>query len=294
MKDTFTSGTNVVNANANSGQILGQMVNQFYKTQDLKLNLAVKKHLMDYQQGLDLETMRHKTAHKMAADTAIAGVQHNYNMALEGAKSQNALTRINRQGEISNQLQQDKILAEKKLTSQKAGIATRARKGAHANAMEAGAAKTAQDIMRTRESGRQNRLTQGHATRTGVKAMRDITAGLDINAKDPSKGISPLVAGPNALQNIGPLLKNHPLLAGQSQPVVPSAAKPARPRKPKAPNTPVGATPNPSAPSPVTNPAAKPAKVRPAKKAARPTVTSGGGLTEITPASVKTGKRGTP
>lgn len=268
MPNYLGGGTNYVKASDGGlgGGALGAMVNAWSQAKSMEINIAAKKHLMDYSHNLDLERDKHRTVNDIVASGAKTALQNHYDTLLEGVKSGNAMGRINRQGELAGELEQQKHLNLKNRTTQQAGINTRMAKLKHGQNLELGEAKTAQDVKRTREAGRQTRANKKQAAQTDINSMRTLSADLYANHMDPSKGVSPLVANPSNLQNIGPLLKGHPLLAGNE---ATPKEKPVTTRKKNASKPPVnppgGASPDSSSGGP-TPPVVKPAKVKPAGK----------------------------
>lgn len=76
---------------------------------------------------------------------------------------------------------------------------------------DAAASKNKLDV--AKEGGRQKRLTTTHTNKSGLKTMKDMTAGLETAAGLPlSGGISALVAAPGQFQGQLQALKGHPHL----------------------------------------------------------------------------------
>jgi hypothetical protein len=279
MKNTLNNGSAVQASNSlgANGGILGAMVNQWGKAKNLQANVAVKKWQMDYSHTLEMDRIKHKTAMGLAADTAGAAIQHHYDTAMEGIKTSELDKRNTRQNDLDQQLEQAK----------------------HIGAKERIDLKTQGDIKVAQKTAAATRATKKHASVTDLNSMKALSSGLNENKADPSTGISPLVAGPNQLQNIGNALKGHPLLNFDANTGVKSNPKTKTPtnnvRKKAASNPPITpANEAPDAPSSPVSPVVEPAKQKPVTQPKRRgrTATVGGGLTEITPDSVKTGKRG--
>jgi hypothetical protein len=262
------------------------MVSQWSKAKDLQASVAVKKwsidythgkklELADYTHGQEMDRIKHKTAMGLAAESAGAAIQHHYNTAMEGIKTSELDKRNTRQNELDTQLEQAKHL----------------NKTAQQDQDTAGKIKLAQKTAATA------RATKKHGNLTDLNSMKALSKSL-------SEGtVSPFVAGPNTLQNIGPGLTPHintffPAAgaAGNTNMQTtnpnpgtqPPTSKVSKKRTPKPPTTPVGATPNPS--GPVVTPAKVKSQTQPKRRGR--TATVGGGLTEVTPDSIKTGKRG--
>jgi hypothetical protein len=211
---------------------------------------------MDYGHNLEIDRIKHKTAMDLAATTAGAAIQHHYNTAMEGVKTAELDKRNTRQNELDTQLEQAK----------------------HLQAKERIDLKTSGDVKVAQKTAAAARATKKHASVTDLNSMKALSAGLYENSKDPSTGVSPLVAGPGQLQNIGNALKGHPLLNFDANSTThpntgtqTATSKVRKKRTPKPPTTPVGATPNPSSTSPVVTPAAAP-QVKPARRTKKATI----------------------
>jgi hypothetical protein len=131
----------------------------------------------------------------------------------------------------------DKLKERRQLTSTVHNIvADQARQAtAHTYKTAQEAARSENKVKEIKEGGRQKRLTTTHTNKSGVKTMKEMTAGLETSAGlDLSNGISPLVAGPGQFQGQLQALKGHPHLginpaqAATEAPAAPeSAAAPA-------------------------------------------------------------------
>jgi hypothetical protein len=228
-----------------NGGVLGAAVSAISKAQGLKVETA----LMDYQHQLNLNRDTHREQQGLIASAGRAAIQHHYDTALEGVRTTELEKRGINQGVIDEQLEQQKHL----------------NKIGQIDQSTAGAVKIAQ------KTAAAARATKKHASVTDLNSMKELSAGLAENHADPSKGISPLVAGPGQLQNIGNALKGHPLLNFDKS-AASTSTKPIKKAKSKKASTPKSTMPKsaaagqqPSVTPPVVTPAAGP-KVNPARR----------------------------
>jgi hypothetical protein len=221
------------------------------------LGAMVKKWQMDYNHNLEMDRIQHKTIMGLAAESAGAAIQHHYNTVMEGIKTSELDKRNTRQSELDQQLEQAK----------------------HINKTAQQDQATSGNIKLAQKTAAAARATKKHGNVTDLNSMKELSKSLNEGT------VSPFVAGPNSIQNIGPGLTQHintlfPAAgaAGNTNTKTtnpnpgtqPPTSKVRKKSAPKPPTTPVNATPNPSS-SPVVTPAAAP-QVKPARRAKKATI----------------------
>jgi hypothetical protein len=183
-----------------------------------------ENELLQKQHELGMERDTHKAMQSTIANGASAVINSHFDNLLETNRSANKMAQI---GESGNQDRETaKVVGSQDRRTfthrGKQDRLTSAQKSAEALELEN--TSSANKVTQTREAGSQERRTITHQGKRDLKGMRDLSKDLYDNASDNSVGVSPLVAGPGSLQNIGPLLKDHPLLngnAGQAAPLAP-------------------------------------------------------------------------
>jgi hypothetical protein len=215
---------NVVQASSGNGaNILGGLLNTWQRKKNIDYRYGRESELMQKQHELGMERDTHKAIQSTIANGASAVINSHFDNLLETNRSANKMEQI---GESGNQDRETaKVVGSQDRRTfthrGKQDRLTSAQKSAEALELEN--TSSANKITQTREAGSQERRTITHQGKRDLKGMRDLSKDLYDNASDNSVGVSPLVAGPGNIQNIGPLLKDHPLLSGK--PVAPLAPK---------------------------------------------------------------------
>lgn len=230
---------------AGIGALLGQVVAAQEKRRDLQVQVAAKMGLADYQHQLNLSRDTHRTINDIVANQAKAGVQHHFDTLYEGIKTQEVGKRASYQNELDTQLEQTK----------------------HLNNLAAIGHKEEQSRMTVAAKGEEERNTKSHGVSTDIEALKTMTEGLN------SGEISPLVAEPGKLQNIGNRIsQNHPLLQGKPMGEAKTEGEQATTQKraskkatPPAPGTEQTTIPNTTTPDTSKQTTVAPAVVKPAK-----------------------------
>ena len=208
---------NVVQAGSGNGaNLLGGLLNVWQRKQTMDYRYSRESELMQKQHELGMERDTHKAMQSTIANGASAVINSHFDNLLETNRSDNKIAQI---GESGNQDRQTaKVVGSQDRRTfthrGKQDRITSAQKSAEALDLEN--TSSANKVTQTREAGSQERRTITHQGKRDLKGMRDLSKDLYDNASDNSVGVSPLVAGPGALQNIGPLLKDHPLLNGKA------------------------------------------------------------------------------
>lgn len=216
---------NVVQAGSGNGaNLLGGLLNVWQRKQTMDYRYSRENELLQKQHELGMERDTHKAMQSTIANGASAVINSHFDNLLETNRSANKMAQI---GESGNQDRETaKVVGSQDRRTfthrGKQDRLTSAQKSAEALELEN--TSSANKVTQTREAGSQERRTITHQGKRDLKGMRDLSKDLYDNASDNSVGVSPLVAGPGSLQNIGPLLKDHPLLngnAGQAAPLAP-------------------------------------------------------------------------
>jgi len=216
---------NVVQAGSGNGaNLLGGLLNVWQRKQTMDYRYSRENELLQKQHELGMERDTHKAMQSTIANGASAVINSHFDNLLETNRSANKMEQI---GESGNQDRETaKVVGSQDRRTfthrGKQDRLTSAQKSAEALELEN--TSSANKVTQTREAGSQERRTITHQGKRDLKGMRDLSKDLYDNASDNSVGVSPLVAGPGSLQNIGPLLKDHPLLngnAGQAAPLAP-------------------------------------------------------------------------
>ena len=206
---------NVVQAGSGSGMnVLGGLLNTWQRKKDIDYRWGRDSELIQKQHELGMERDTHKAMQSTISAGASAVINSHFDNLLETNRSANKMAQI---GESGNQERETaKVVGSQDRRTfthrGKQDRLTSAQKSAEALDLEN--TSSANKVTQTREAGSQERRTITHQGKRDLKGMRDLSRDLYDNASDNSVGVSPLVAGPGALQNIGPLLKDHPLLSG--------------------------------------------------------------------------------
>ena len=207
---------NVVQAGSGNGaNLLGGLLNVWQRKQTMDYRYSRENELLQKQHELGMERDTHKAMQSTIANGASAVINSHFDNLLETNRSANKMEQI---GESGNQDRETaKVVGSQDRRTfthrGKQDRLTSAQKSAEALDLEN--TSSANKVTQTREAGSQERRTITHQGKRDLKGMRDLSKDLYDNASDNSVGVSPLVAGPGALQNIGPLLKDHPLLSGK-------------------------------------------------------------------------------
>jgi hypothetical protein len=217
---------NVVQAGSGNGaNILGGLLNNWQRKKNMDYRYSRENELLTRQHELGMERDTHKAMQSTIAAGTSAVINSHFDNILETNRSNNKITQI---GESGNQDRETaKVVGSQDRRTfthrGKQDRLTSAQKSAEALDLEN--TSSANKVTQTREAGSQDRRTITHQGKRDLKGMRDLSRDLYDNAGDNSVGVSPLVAGPGALQNIGPLLKDHPLLNGNGGQAAPMAPK---------------------------------------------------------------------
>lgn len=223
---------NVVQAGGGNGMdVLGSVIYGWQRRKEIDFRYSRENDLMTRQHELNMERDTHRAKQQAIAQGTGAAIQTHFDTMLEGTKSQHKLDQIDASGNQER-------LTVKESGKQDRRTFTHRGKQERLTLADKDTYETGQKILdsdnkikQTREAGSQERRTITHTGKRSIKGMEDISKGLYDNAEDNSKGISPLVAGPSSLQNIGPLLRDHPLLSGKpaKTPAAPAVGNPGGP-----------------------------------------------------------------
>jgi hypothetical protein len=223
---------NVVQAGGGNGMdVLGSIIGGWQRKKELDFRYSRENDLMTRQHELNMERDTHRAKQQAIAQGTGAAIQTHFDTMLEGTKSAHKLEQIDASGN------QERLTVKESGKQDRRTFTHRGKQDrltmADKDTYETGQKTLDSDnkIKQTRESGSQERRTITHTGKRNITDMRTLSKDLDANAKDTSTGISPLVAGPGSLQNIGPLLRDHPLLNGKSSstPAAPAVGNPSGP-----------------------------------------------------------------
>jgi hypothetical protein len=211
--------------------VLGSIIGGWQRKKELDFRYSRENDLMTRQHELNMERDTHRAQQQAIAQGTGSVIQSHFDNLLETTKNDNRLEQI---GETGNQ---DRLTLKEGGKQDRRTFTHRGKQDrltmADKDFYETGQKNLDSDnkIKQTREAGSQERRTITHTGKRNIKDMRTISSDLNANVQDTSTGISPLVAGPSSLQNIGPLLRDHPLLNGQSTktPSEPSVGNPGGP-----------------------------------------------------------------
>jgi hypothetical protein len=195
--------------------VLGGLLNTWQRKKDIDYRWGRDSELIQKQHELGMERDTHKAMQSTISAGASAVINSHFDNLLETNRSNNKIAQI---GESGNQDRETaKVVGSQDRRTfthrGKQDRLTSAQKSAEALDLEN--TSSANKVTQTREAGKEERRTITHQGKRDLKGMRDLSRDLYDNAGDNSVGVSPLVAGPGSLQNIGPLLKDHPLLTGK-------------------------------------------------------------------------------
>lgn len=241
---------NVVQAGGGNGMdVLGSLIYGWQRRKEIDFRYSRENELMTRQHELNMERDTHRAKQQAVAQGTGAAIQSHFDTMLEGTKSGHKLEQIDATGNqdrltIKESGKQDRRTFTHRGKQDRLTMADKDFYDTNQKNLESD-----NKIKQTREAGSQERRTITHTGKRSIKGMEDISKGLHANAQDTSTGISPLVASPNSLQNIGPLLRDHPLLNGKTKtPDAPAVGNPGGPdasgeatvtapkvRKPRAP-----------------------------------------------------------
>jgi hypothetical protein len=242
---------NVVQAGSGNGaNILGGLLNTWQRKKNMDYRYSRENELLTRQHELGMERDTHKAMQSTIAAGTSAVINSHFDNILESNKHGNKLEQIGEEGNQTRETIKVKGKDDRRTFTHrgKQDRITSAQKSAEALDLEN--TSSANKVTQTREAGSQDRRTITHQGKRDLKGMRDLSRDLYDNAGDNSVGVSPLVAGPGALQNIGPSLANHPLLTGNrtTAPIAPkkgsntggddsgnATVTPAKVKKPRAP-----------------------------------------------------------
>jgi len=226
---------NVVQAGGGNGMdVLGSIIGGWQRRKEIDFRYSRENELMKAQHDLNMERDTHRAKQQVIAQGTGALFQNHFDTLLEGTKSGHKLEQINATGEQDRTTLKESGKQDRRTFTHRGKQDRLTSAQEHGQAVEQENVRSGNKVTQTREQGRQDRTTITHQGKRSVKGMEDISKGLYDNAEDNSKGISPLVAGPSSLQNIGPLLRDHPLLSGKPSSKAPSEPAVGNPSGPDA------------------------------------------------------------
>lgn len=224
---------NVVQASSGGGMdVLGNIIYGWQRRKEIDFRYSRENELMTRQHELNMERDTHRAQQQAIAQGTGAAIESHFNTMLEGTRNQHKLEQIGASGD------QDRLTLKEGGKQDRRTFTHRGKQDrltmADKDTYETGQKNLESDnkIKQTREAGSQERRTITHTGKRNVRGMQDITKNLYENAQDPSTGISPLVAGPDSLQNIGPHLGNNGIITGEfkkTTPAEPSIGNPGGP-----------------------------------------------------------------
>lgn len=226
---------NVVQAsNGGGANVLGSLLNVWQRKKNMDYRYSRENELLTRQHELGTERDRTRMMNNIMAEGTGAAINSHFNNILETNKNANKMGQIEATGGQDRLTLKEGGFQDRRTVTHKAKKESAIKAQVHTQDTEMERLKAGNEIGRMsdealykgqneeqvsgnrvkleREKGRQARATQKNLVQTGVQGMRDISKDLYDNYNDPSVGTSPLVSGPDRIQNIGNNLGDHPFL----------------------------------------------------------------------------------